>query len=62
MCVGGGGGGGGDERLALQRSVKASKGSTLGQTTGGFFSLCSLSNYMVDDRNIRRGKGVIPDR
>lgn len=27
----------------------------------GIFSLCSLSNYMVEERNIRRRKGVILD-
>lgn len=43
-----------NEKLVLQRSVKASKGSTVGQTTGGFFSLCSLSNYTAEEGNIRR--------
>lgn len=42
-----------NEKLALQRSVRASAGSTVGQTTGGCFFFpppCSLSNYMAQEK------------
>lgn len=46
-----------NEKLMLQWFVKASTGSTVGQTTGGFFFPCFFSNYMVEQRSIRRERG-----
>lgn len=45
-----------NEKLMLQRSVKPSKGSALGQTTGGFFFIFFFrryrSNYTVEEKDM----------